>query len=184
MAQLYGFEIKGVKSFRGHDGESLKQGNLYYNGKKVAFWSQDAWGGPDTLIYEDLEKDTLLNTKSALKDAIEKFKESEYCYDTSFLEYINYESFIEALILLKDLEKEFKNYVKRGFCSVCIVTNGLNIRMAATKRSLEKESAVSLFKPFVAESIKGIENNLTGTWMSRFKIHAHYYDSLDDFVIS
>ena len=160
MAKMYGFEIKGVKSFRGHEGESLKQGNLYYNGKKVAFWSQDAWSGPDTLIYEDLDKDTLFNTKNKLEDAIEMYKNSESCYDMDFLEYINYESFIGAIMFLNDIEKEYKNYVKMGYNSLCVVTNGMDIHMMASKNSIDTEAAVNLFKPFVAESSKTIEEKV------------------------
>lgn len=184
MAKMYGFEIKGVKSFRGHDGESLNQGNLYYNGKKVAFWSQDAWGGPDTLIYEDLDKNTLFNTKNKLEDAIEKFKSSEYCYDSKFLDYINYESFIEGLVFLNELEKNYKSYTKKGYYTLCVVTNGVNIHMAASKSVLSRESAVNMFKPFVSDSSKEIKNQMDGRWMSRLNIIAHYYTSLGDFNIN
>jgi hypothetical protein len=39
------YEIKGIKSFKGHDGEPLSQGNLYLGAKKVCEWSDDSWGG-------------------------------------------------------------------------------------------------------------------------------------------
>jgi hypothetical protein len=39
------YEIKGIKSFKGHGGEPCSQGNLYLGTKKVCEWSDDAWGG-------------------------------------------------------------------------------------------------------------------------------------------
>lgn len=40
------YEIKGIKNFKGHEGEPCSQGSLYCKGKKVCEWSDDAWGGP------------------------------------------------------------------------------------------------------------------------------------------
>lgn len=40
MASINGVSIKAFKKFRGHEGEELYQGNVYYNGKKLGFWSQ------------------------------------------------------------------------------------------------------------------------------------------------
>ncbi len=42
---LVGSSIKAVKFFKGHDGEELVQGDLYFRNKKIAFVSQDARGG-------------------------------------------------------------------------------------------------------------------------------------------
>ena len=47
MASIKGITLKNVKDFRGHEGEDLVQGDVYYKGKKVGFYSQDAWGGMD-----------------------------------------------------------------------------------------------------------------------------------------
>jgi hypothetical protein len=40
------YQIRGYKTFKGHEGETCGQGNLYFQGKKVAEWSDDSWGGP------------------------------------------------------------------------------------------------------------------------------------------
>lgn len=37
MASINGVTIRGLKNFYGHDGETLYQGNVYYNGKSSAF---------------------------------------------------------------------------------------------------------------------------------------------------
>lgn len=39
-------ELKGLKGFKGHDGEPLYQSNIYRYGKKIGEWSDDSWGGP------------------------------------------------------------------------------------------------------------------------------------------
>ena len=40
------YAIKNLKTFKGHEGEPCAQGSLQKNGKKVADWSDDDWGGP------------------------------------------------------------------------------------------------------------------------------------------
>ena len=40
------YEIKKLKKYRGHEGEPLFQGELYCDGKKVAFIGDGDWGGP------------------------------------------------------------------------------------------------------------------------------------------
>lgn len=45
------YSIKGYKTFRGHEGESLGQGSLYAADKKVALWSDGDWGGPMSIDF-------------------------------------------------------------------------------------------------------------------------------------
>ena len=52
MASINGISLKAMKSFEGMEGTAW-QGNVYVGTKKVAFWSQDGNGGPDT--QEDAE---------------------------------------------------------------------------------------------------------------------------------
>ncbi|WP_250518572.1 hypothetical protein [Caballeronia sp. ATUFL_M1_KS5A] len=47
------YHIKGMKQFRGHEGEPLQQGWLYLDGKKLAQWSDDTHGGPLHLRFID-----------------------------------------------------------------------------------------------------------------------------------
>ncbi len=55
MAKMAGIEIKSFKYYSGHDGEECAQGNIYYNGQKQGFWSQDAWNGPDHFDFNENE---------------------------------------------------------------------------------------------------------------------------------
>lgn len=49
MAPAY--EIKGIKNFKGHEGEPCSQGSLYKGAKKVAEWSDSSTGGPITVRF-------------------------------------------------------------------------------------------------------------------------------------
>lgn len=55
------YEIKGLKSFKGHEGEPCAQGSLYRDGKKVCSWSDDDWGGPMRIAFSSpTEEQTFL----------------------------------------------------------------------------------------------------------------------------
>jgi hypothetical protein len=47
------YEIKGIKTFKGHEGEPCSQGNLYFGTKKVCEWSDDSRGGPMRVHFVD-----------------------------------------------------------------------------------------------------------------------------------
>lgn len=53
------FTFGTIKTFRGHEGETCLQGSLLKNGKKVAEWSEDSWGGPMDFrfVSKDLKKE-------------------------------------------------------------------------------------------------------------------------------
>ena len=40
MATIYGFSLKGIKTFKGREGEGC-QGDIYYDGKKVGWYSDN-----------------------------------------------------------------------------------------------------------------------------------------------
>lgn len=41
--------MRNVKTYRGHEGESLGQCDVYLDGKKAFFFGQGDWGGPSTI---------------------------------------------------------------------------------------------------------------------------------------
>lgn len=43
------YNIKGLKGFKGHEGEPLLQGTLYKGATKLAEWTEDSWGGPTNM---------------------------------------------------------------------------------------------------------------------------------------
>ena len=99
MASINGVEIKNIKTFKGHEGEPLTQGTVYKDGKKLGFWSEDSWGGPDNFDFNPGELlEPMLRMKSSLSEDIKRL------YDVSF--------FIQDCVTLKETEKTFKKIKK------------------------------------------------------------------------
>ena len=107
MAIIKGFQLKAIKKFRGHEGEPLRQANLYFNNKKVGFVSEDAHGG-----YPIIDVD---NTKEWQEVAEEYL--AEHPEETTFSppEFLFYELFD-----LSENESEFKKAVKKGYTMIAI----------------------------------------------------------------
>ena len=120
MASINGVQVKALKTFRGHDGDGYLQGNIYIDGKKAGFWSQDAWCGPDnydfnTDVLEERAKEyykanpvvdelKLLGTDDVDFDNLPMTDHSD-AYD--ILAY-----FMEDLISLAYAEKDYKKHTK------------------------------------------------------------------------
>lgn len=59
MASINGIEIKTYTTFKGHDGQPLRQATVYMDGKNIGMISEDAWGGPMNIKvknYVEVEK--------------------------------------------------------------------------------------------------------------------------------
>ena len=109
MAKLNGVEIKNIKKYVGHEGESCVQGTVYLDGKKLGFWSQDGHGGPDNFDFPvSLLKERVLKAKSILSDKGVK----KTIYDT--------EIFMCDLLTLKDIETSIKKYQKAGYTAFLV----------------------------------------------------------------
>jgi len=93
MAKINGFEFKGITTFKGHDGMLLFQANIYENGKKIGFFSEDAWGGEERieLIERDHEKE-------------KTFREIAF-----------------HLIQLHDAQKDYKKALKKGYDTLAVI---------------------------------------------------------------
>ena len=115
MASINGVSIKAFKKFRGHEGEELYQGNVYYNGKKLGFWSQDAHGG----VCDNFEFDeTVLNNES------EKYKNYSGKVSEEDKKYYDITFFMIALSDLTIAEKQFKKGLKNGYHSLVKISGG------------------------------------------------------------
>lgn len=121
MAKIKGFELKNVKTFRGHEGEELQQANVYYKGKKIGYYSQDSWGGCDIFnidydISTELKEeiDNITNNYvgniifKKLDDLWRKEQNVSFKYD-----HIGYEYLFEDLLQLIYHEQLYKEYSKR-----------------------------------------------------------------------
>jgi len=101
MAKIKGIEIKAMTKFKGHEGETLTQGNIYMDGKKIGWYSEDSWGGCMNI---DIEKEY---AKEFNKRAKKHADGEEY--------------FLYDLINLKLVEDEFKKIIKKGYKALIVV---------------------------------------------------------------
>jgi hypothetical protein len=102
MAKINGVELKGFKTFRGHDGNGW-EANVYLDNKKVGYVVEDGWGGG--LQIELSEGDTkITEIRSAAF-----YKENPSQFETL-------DMFFDKLSCLLDLEKIFKKKNKDAKC--------------------------------------------------------------------
>lgn len=128
MAKLNGWELKGIVRFKGHEGESLLQGNLYKDGKKVGFYSDGDWGGECTIN---------LSVKNNPKE----------------MQWLIWE-----LLELRELEKGFKRALKKGHdfiatwnleqSEVEVVTGVYSKHIEQVTAMAKKDKALDSFKAF------------------------------------
>ena len=105
---INGVTVKSVKTFKGHEGETLLQGNVYLKGKKLGFWSNDFYNGPDNF---DFDINLLYKPYMAVRKVLPDSIVSEI-YDASNL--------IATAIALQDVEKIFNAEVKKGNAGIYI----------------------------------------------------------------
>lgn len=122
MASINGVTIKSFKTFRGHEWEECSQGNVYLNGKKLGFWSQDSYGGPDTYEFDE---DVLKKACSDFKDGFPRdYRYLDVCDDIDV--------FMGELTRLITEEKHLKKFFNKGYKVAIIVSNGYYSTTLAT----------------------------------------------------
>ena len=92
MASIYGFSLKGRKTFQGTDGIG-NQGNLYYENKKVAWYNDYADGSMATLDFYNGAKGRE-EYVPILQEAIKKY----YGYDDNTIKYFQFYRYGTALL--------------------------------------------------------------------------------------
>ncbi len=107
MASLNGVTIKSLKQFMGNEGPAF-QGNVYLNGKKIAFWSQDGNGCPidDFDFVEGFSEDKF----RSLIESTHQYK----AYDGT-MEPMSAEIFMGRLLDIIYDEKDYKSLIKQGY---------------------------------------------------------------------
>lgn len=166
MASINGIEIKNLKTFRDHEGAQIAQGDIWCDGKKVGFWSQDSWGGPD--LFDGCEE---IVTERAKLFAEGYPKEAEYANlqdDPSI--------FLDHLVALKSDEKYYNRFFKKGYKTLVCVTDGCHCCMQAFAKKLTTEDLKSkALKPFIDDMSKEMYKDVEPT--------VYMYTSKDDFKI-
>lgn len=128
MASIHGISIKNKKNFKGHEGEPLCQADVYLGKTKIAWWTQDAHGGPDDFWFEDGFSERKLN------DLIKNLNEDKAIHGISYngnpytIDYdLSY--LLTDLLVLIDDEKEYKKAVKVKFPMMMTISDGYHWRM-------------------------------------------------------
>ena len=177
MASINGICVKGIKDFKGHEGEPLCQGNLYLNNKKIGFWSQDSWGGPDHFILDQGFDYRLLN--DAVKTLNAEKSEMVGPAGNQFLREYDLEYLMIDLLDLNYDEKAFKNAVKKGYSAIVVATDGYNQVVWNLPQSYLDMSNEGILKVLAKE----IKNATESTFFKNREITTKIYRSLDEFNI-
>ena len=143
MASINGIQIKGLKKFRDHEGAPVFQGNVYYKGKKLGFWSQDSWGGPDIFDFDT----------RVLDAEVEKYKASDRV-EPEYKEYTSLDILLGDLLTLMDREKTYKKAMKGGWKAYVEVSDGYHVNFYYTPEDNEKDIKAS---PYYKQFVKNAE---------------------------
>ena len=118
MAKIYGFSIKKLNTFMGREGEG-SQGDIYYNGKKVGWYSNNADGGMADIKF-DGSWEQRRDMERLLKEATVKYyARFPLTGEFAVLE-PDEELFMENLVGFTLDEKEFKKYQKEGYIGMAV----------------------------------------------------------------
>lgn len=130
MASIYGFKLKNVKTFPGRDWEGVTA-DLWYKGKKVAFYSDYGDGAGGTVQYyngrpgkDEYEPKLTMAIKRMAEDERFEAETRTILKDSDYLS--GEDIFIAELVQLTDDEKQYKKFVKQGCTCVAFYqrTNG------------------------------------------------------------
>jgi len=149
MLSINGLHLENMVQFRGHEGEPLYQGDLYLETHKLGFWSQDSWGGPDTVILEpEYQLDRLNQKISALNP--DKTLRSENPSHPFEIEY-------DLELLMGDyitLHYEYEEYLKalgNAYSGVLIASDGYHMTAWQLPKSYVKQSDEAIIKELESE---------------------------------
>ena len=166
MASINGIQIKSLKKFYGHEGEPLYQGNIYYKGKKLGFWSQDAHGAIcDNFGFNE----DILNAE------VEKYVASDRVED-EYRSVSSIENLLADLVSLMDDEKYYKKYLKQCCPTTIVCTDGIDVSWIGTRKAGVTENVLKACEPVIADFKAKCHKNK--------KVKITLYRDLKDFDIT
>ena len=140
MASINGIQIKSLSKFYGHEGEPLYQGNIYYKGKKLGFWSQDAHGGIcDNFCFDE----------NILNEEVKKYVSSNRVKD-EYRSVSSIENLLFDLVNVMEDEKSYKKFLKKGYPTTIVCTDGYHVFCGACK-SVSDEGILKTFETDIAD---------------------------------
>lgn len=104
MATINGITIKSFKTFSGIEYPSIREANVWKDGKKIGTYREDEWGGPSHMTsgLSDIIRPSAIQYQSGCPDG--RYKELQSDPDI----------FIGHLLTLAEYEKEYKRNCKNG----------------------------------------------------------------------
>ena len=105
-ASIRGLEIRNMRRFLGHEQEELYQGNIYYKGKKVGWYSDDAWGGCSIIDVQKAHREIIENIAKVY--LAKKYPKEEFLWSADIL----FGEIIELTLNAKFFEKQQKSESK------------------------------------------------------------------------
>ena len=113
MASIYGFTLKRLVRFQGREWEGI-QGNIYYNGKRVGWYSDDGNGSCCADIEFFGVREARAEVENALTACAERYIAEHPDCNAPFYT-TKEEFFIEEIIRLINDEKAYKKGAKDGY---------------------------------------------------------------------
>lgn len=165
MASINGISIKGLKAFRDHEGATIYQGNVYYRGKKLGFWSQDSWGGCDNYDFKEI----------MLNEEVDRFRNSSMV-EPQYKAIANLDILLYELVKLMDIEKAYKKAIKKGYKTYVEAFDGYHCRGYYTKDTNPKAIRDT---EFYAKFVDDCKKVMFKDWDGKVGI----YTSPDDFIV-
>ena len=156
--------MKSVTTFRDHEGAPCCQGNVYYKGKKLGFWSQDSWGGPDRYDFDE----------RVLEDAVKSYAKSDRVED-KYKDIFNLDCLMQDILNLAQDEKDYKKCVKKGYKTYVRASDGFHVSGYYCMETPEQIAKTDYHKKFL--------QNIKETFFQNTKTDLKMFSSPSDFVL-
>lgn len=121
MASVCGISIINRKSFMDHEDITCYQGDIYLDGKKIGFWSDDYMGSP----WGSLEME-LGYSETKLKEAVRRERGAEEGDVHDNMD-ISFELLMKELNYLENMENLYKEAKASGYIGILVSTDGFHM---------------------------------------------------------
>lgn len=161
MASLNGVTIKSLNKFVGMEGEAY-QGNIYYNGRKLGFWSQDGNGGSDHFDFpiEQLKK-PLEQYKNYLKESGLSKNHPSGSEDLIDMDDFMIDVFMTEVLSIVGIEKQFKINKRNGYpftLMIYPINDFLSLTIKMRKSEISKEE-LQMLKDRIRRQVVNLNPN-------------------------
>ena len=150
---INGFTLKGVKQFKGHEGEPCYQGYLYLRKQKVGWFSSSYTMGPMDIHFDSPEIEKAFTLLAETFQSVHPYGFLRYNYEIIKNEEVLYNKFpaeaedliIEMLTII-DIEKNYKKALKQGNKMVVYTFCNGKTYCYRFKEIIDNEKIIAYFK--------------------------------------